>query len=55
VKQDVESAMAMLVAGEDRHGHFELLDPPESDDPAVTSRRRSEIIERMYSNLMPDE
>lgn len=55
VKQDVERAIAMLVAGEDRHGHFELLDPPESDDPAVIAGRRSEIIERMYSNLMPEE
>jgi non-haem Fe2+, alpha-ketoglutarate-dependent halogenase len=55
VKQDVESAMAMLVAGEDRYGHFRLLDPPDSDDPDVIAGRRAEIIERMYSNLMPEE
>lgn len=55
VKQDVESAIAMLVAGEDRYGHFELLEPPRRADPDEIARRRAEIIERMYSNLMPDD
>ena len=55
VKQDVESAMAMLVAGEDHYGNFRLLDRPDSDDPDVIAGKRAEIIERMYSNLMPEE
>lgn len=55
VKQDVEAAIAMLVAGEDRYGHFELLEPPRRDDPDEIARRRAEIIERMYSNLMPED
>jgi ectoine hydroxylase-related dioxygenase (phytanoyl-CoA dioxygenase family) len=55
VRQNVESAIAMLARGDDRYGNFELLEPPASADPAVIDARRAEIIDRMYSNLLPEE
>jgi non-heme Fe2+,alpha-ketoglutarate-dependent halogenase len=55
VRQNAETPIAMLVSGQDRYGHFELLAPPESDDPGEIARRRAEIVARMYSNLMPEE
>lgn len=55
VKQDVESAIAMVARGQDRHGHFQLLEPPYSMDPDEIAVRRAEIIDRMYSNLLPEE
>lgn len=55
VKQDVESAIAMLARGGDSHGNFDLLEPPHSMDPGRIGARRAEIIDRMYSNLLPEE
>ena len=52
VRQDVESAFAMLVRGEDRHGHFELLDPPEPDEPAELLARGRLVVDRLYANLL---
>jgi len=53
VRQDVESAHAMLVRGEDRHGHFTLLDPPTGGSPRELEQRRREVVGRMHANLMP--
>jgi non-heme Fe2+,alpha-ketoglutarate-dependent halogenase len=55
VRQDVESPIAMLVRGEDRYGHFTLLEPPTSDEPDEIEARRSEIVRRMYSHLLPED
>jgi hypothetical protein len=53
VRQDVASAMALLVRGRDDHGHFDLLPAPTDPSPAEVERRRAEIVTRMYGNLMP--
>jgi hypothetical protein len=53
VRQDVASAMALLVRGEDRYGHFEALPAPTDSSPEAVDRRRTEIVTRMYGNLMP--
>jgi non-haem Fe2+, alpha-ketoglutarate-dependent halogenase len=55
VRQDVDSAIAMLARGDDRYGNFQLLEPPDSAEPGVVDARRTEIIDRMYSNLLPEE
>jgi non-haem Fe2+, alpha-ketoglutarate-dependent halogenase len=55
VKQAVESPMAMLVRGSDAHGNFDLLEAPTGNAPEEIERKRTEIIRRMYSNLLPDE
>jgi non-heme Fe2+,alpha-ketoglutarate-dependent halogenase len=55
VKQDVESAIAMLARGEDRHGNFKLLEAPYSVHPDEIEAKRTEIVERMYSNLLPEK
>jgi len=55
VRQDVESAIAMLARGEDRYGHFELLEPPAGGTVEEIEARRAEIVARMYGNLMPEE
>lgn len=55
VRQEVESAIAMLARGDDRYGNFQLLDPPDSTHPDAIEGRRAEIIDRMYSNLLPEE
>jgi len=55
VRQDVESPIAMLVRGEDRYGHFTLLEPPTSDEPAEIEARRADIVRRMYSHLLPED
>lgn len=53
VKQDVErTPVAMLVRGEDRHGHFELLEPPTELDPRAIADKREAIVRRVYSNLL---
>jgi ectoine hydroxylase-related dioxygenase (phytanoyl-CoA dioxygenase family) len=53
VRQDVESAHAMLVRGEDRHGNFTLLEPPTHGTPDQLAERRREVVARMHANLMP--
>jgi non-haem Fe2+, alpha-ketoglutarate-dependent halogenase len=55
VKQAVESPMAMLVRGSDAHGNFDLLEAPTGAAPEEIEGKRTEIIRRMYSNLLPDE
>ena len=55
VKQAVAEPMAMLVRGSDRYGNFELLEAPTTSAPAEIETKRVEIIERMYSNLLPDD
>lgn len=55
VRQDVENPIAMLVRGEDRYGHFTLLEPPTSDEPADIEARRADIVRRMYSHLLPED
>lgn len=55
VRQDVDSAIAMLVRGEDRYGHFDLIEPPTSDESEAIEDRRAQIVERMYGNLLPQE
>jgi ectoine hydroxylase-related dioxygenase (phytanoyl-CoA dioxygenase family) len=55
VEQAVENPMAMLVRGTDRHGNFDLLEAPTSSTPEEIEAKRSAIIGRMYSNLLPDE
>lgn len=52
VRQDVEQSFAMLVRGEDRHGNFELLDPPPDGSLDELVRRGRAINERLYSNLL---
>lgn len=54
VRQRGERPIGMLVRGEDRFGHFELLDhPPAETTAAQIEARRPEIIQRMYRNLLP--
>jgi non-heme Fe2+,alpha-ketoglutarate-dependent halogenase len=53
VRQDVEEANAMLVRGEDRHGHFTLLPPPTGRTSEELEERRREVVARMHANLMP--
>lgn len=55
VKQAVENPMAMLVRGSDAHGNFDLLEVPTGDALEEIEGKRTEIIRRMYSNLMSDE
>jgi ectoine hydroxylase-related dioxygenase (phytanoyl-CoA dioxygenase family) len=55
VRQDVESAMALLVRGEDRYGHFDLLAAPRDGSPEAVARGRDAIVTRMYGNLMPQD
>jgi hypothetical protein len=52
VRQDVESAFAMLVRGEDRYGHFELLDPPAPGEPGELLARGRVVVDRLYANLL---
>jgi len=52
VRQDVESAFATLVRGEDRYGHFELLDPPPPGEPAELLERGRLLVDRLYANLL---
>jgi ectoine hydroxylase-related dioxygenase (phytanoyl-CoA dioxygenase family) len=55
VKQAVENPMAMLVRGSDAHGNFDLLEPPTGTAPEEIDAKRTEVIRRFYSNVMPDE
>jgi non-heme Fe2+,alpha-ketoglutarate-dependent halogenase len=55
VKQNVESAIAMLARGVDRYGHFDLLEPPATASEDEIEAKRAEIIRRMYSNLLAEE
>jgi non-heme Fe2+,alpha-ketoglutarate-dependent halogenase len=55
VKQAVTDPIAMLVRGSDHYGNFEQLEPPTTSAPDQIETKRTEIIQRMYSNLLPDE
>ena len=52
VQDGVVRQLALLVRGRDDFGHFDLIDPPESDDPA-SNERQVECLRRMMTNIMP--
>lgn len=43
---------AVLVAGEDRYGHFDLLDPPEVDFGDEERRRQADSVRRLTTAIM---
>ncbi len=43
---------ALLVRGKDEFGHFELIDPPQTDDPSRTEIQQ-EAFNRVRRNIMP--
>jgi non-heme Fe2+,alpha-ketoglutarate-dependent halogenase len=47
-----DRALAMLVRGRDDYGHFELVDPPERDEPS-TGDLLPKAVERMMKSVMP--
>jgi non-heme Fe2+,alpha-ketoglutarate-dependent halogenase len=49
-KHNVADPLAMLVRGEDRFGHFDLIEPPVNTEPKLVSDRRDELVARIYSN-----
>lgn len=53
VRQDVEHSFAILVRGEDRYGHFDLLEPPRDGALEECVARGQQIIDRLYANLLP--
>jgi len=55
VKQGVDDTIAMLARGDDRYGNFDLLDPPKSSEESDIETKRSEVVARLYKNLLPDE
>lgn len=54
VQQGRERDMVMLLRGQDRHAHFEIVPPPERDLPYGTSTVHAESLARKRRNLMPD-
>jgi ectoine hydroxylase-related dioxygenase (phytanoyl-CoA dioxygenase family) len=55
IQQQGTGTLAMLACGEDRHGNFELLEPPQSSEPADGEAKRDEIVSRLHKNLRPSE
>jgi len=55
VRQSGSRVMAMLVRGEDRHDHFDPVDPPAGEPAAVLEERRAEVIAALARNLMPPD
>jgi hypothetical protein len=46
---------AVLVRGKDDFGHFHLVEPPADDEiSSEDEARRSEVLRRMRSNLLPE-
>lgn len=53
VRQDVEHSFAMLVRGQVRFGHFQLLEPPAGGElPELVANGRA-VVGRLYANLLP--
>jgi ectoine hydroxylase-related dioxygenase (phytanoyl-CoA dioxygenase family) len=53
VRQDGEVRLTgMLVRGQDAHGHFEFLPPPESDFDSSAIERRQSIVDRVHASVM---
>jgi non-haem Fe2+, alpha-ketoglutarate-dependent halogenase len=42
---------AHLVRGRDEFGHYDLIEPPNTDDPA-NNRRQVESLDRLYKNIL---
>jgi non-haem Fe2+, alpha-ketoglutarate-dependent halogenase len=42
----------LLVRGEDKFGHFDLIDPPQSNDPD-NNARQVESMQRFFQNIVP--
>ena len=54
VRQDgSERQFAILARGKDRYGHFELIDPPQSDRIGDGEVVRAEAVRRVRRNTMP--
>ena len=45
---------AVLIAGEDTYGHFELLPPPEVDFGEDEKRRHADSVQRLFTVLKSD-
>lgn len=45
---------AVLVAGQDKFGHFELLGPPQQDRGAAELTRHRKAVDMMVQNIMAD-
>ena len=53
VKQDSPGKpCAILVRGKDKHGHFELLDPPADDDAVAGEGKHLELTDRIRKSIM---
>jgi chlorinating enzyme len=50
-QQGAQRDIAVLARGRDRYGHFDLVEPPESDLPYGTSATHRESLARKRSNL----
>lgn len=53
VQRGRERDMVMLVRGDDRHGHFDIVQPPERDLAYGASPVHAESLARKRRNLMP--
>jgi ectoine hydroxylase-related dioxygenase (phytanoyl-CoA dioxygenase family) len=49
-----ERQIAMLARGQDRYGHFDLIDAPAPGSDSSASPLHSEAVRRMMKNLMPE-
>ena len=54
VRQTKGPDTAVLVAGEDNYGHFELLGPPEQDFGKAASARHADAVAKMGKIIMMD-
>jgi non-heme Fe2+,alpha-ketoglutarate-dependent halogenase len=52
VRQAAADPIGMLARGVDRHGNFDLLEPPSDSSTSAISARRAEIVRRFYGNVM---
>lgn len=52
VQDGIVRQFALLVRGKDEFGHFDLLEPPQSDNPAANAVQL-ESLNRAYRNTMP--
>ena len=54
VRQTKGPDTAVLVAGEDRYGHFELLGPPRQDRGVQEMQQHRNAVDMMVRNIMSD-
>lgn len=55
VAQDgAERQLALLVAGKDGFGHFDLIDPPAVGATSPDTPVHAEAVRRIFKNLMPE-